>query len=166
MTRTSLYQRHPMAFGLPAYLGMLGVDPAALDRAQQRLVGLERIWGRVGSGSELARLRACPGVAIRVCPDTVLLARIYVSQCRFRPSFYVDQAHQLVGLLGDTPANLDQLLVPVAAELVLAELTAGGPAGACVRIGPTVRSTGACPSPNGWAGAAGRILCDSSRQAA
>lgn len=169
MIGTALYQQHLTAFGRPTYLGMIGRDPETLDRALDRMVDLDRRWRLDGPGSELAHLSAFPGVALRVSADTLLLARIHTRQFRFHPAFYVDPAHQLVGLLAEMPQNLDRLLVPLAVELAFAELNAAGPAcpaGSCVCVGTTIRTTGVSPSAQGWPVTSDQEYCSAGQKAA
>jgi thiamine biosynthesis lipoprotein ApbE len=152
-----LYECQTAALGRPAYVGLVGeACPDALDDARARLAELDRIWG---TGGEIERLNARPGVMTPVSSDTVLLAVLAtepVARRRYvRPSesgLRVDVRHDTVGRLSDTPVDLGDLAAALAVDLVLSDLVAACArlSGACVRVGHSARAAGVAAAGGDW----------------
>jgi thiamine biosynthesis lipoprotein ApbE len=161
MSGGPMRERTVTVLGRHAYLGVIAADPSVLDLAVDRLADLDRRWQPNGQGSELAALRGQPGVAVRVSPDTVLLAevdarrpntprRLFVDAAHQVVGLLADPAHQVVGLLADPLPGLGALAAALATDLAFADLIAGGAAGACVRLGGNLHAGGASPGSDGW----------------
>ena len=59
--------------GTTAHLVAVGTTADAVDGAAAELVRLERLWSRFDPQSEISRIRAGAGEAVRVSPETVIL---------------------------------------------------------------------------------------------
>lgn len=146
-----LHECQMTVFGRSATIGAVGAGPQVLEEACERLIELGRLWRSTGPDSELAQLRSRPGVALRVSQDTLALAEVDARRRWKSRSFYIDGAHQTVGLLTDSPLGLDDLAAALATDLVFISLSKFMPAGAYVRIGMNHRAMGASPRGGGWA---------------
>lgn len=123
-------------------LGAAAGSVLAVDQAARRLNDLERQW-RGDRGSDLARIASTPGVAQRVCPDTVLLALLANrGTVAARDAFFIDGPHRIVGLLADRMPNLEPLAKALAVDLAFAELSVGAGSGAHVQVGTSLRWSG------------------------
>jgi hypothetical protein len=128
-----------MVLGRPARITVRSDGPEPLELARNRMTELDHRWRPGGADSELARLGSCPGVAVWVSDDTVLLARLAARRPETAGCVYVDASHNLVGLLVELPQSLIDLAAALAVELVFAELST---AGASVEVGGYRRQAG------------------------
>ena len=135
--------------GVPLRLATLGGDPRAVEDARRRAAELSASWDPSWRGSDLRRLASRPGVVVGVAPETVLLVALATSGDT-RGEVVTDSRRCLAGV---QPRHLPAVLAirgAVLADLLIADLTASGPAGALADVGGDVRVAGACPEPGGW----------------
>jgi thiamine biosynthesis lipoprotein len=146
--------------GTWAHVVAVDGSPGALCQARARIEQLEARWSRFRPDSEVSRLNRAGGRPVLVSADTAALVGRAVAGWRgtggrFDPMVLgplLDAGYdrcfrggRVVGLpagAGFDPGGIGKGL---AADLVVAELLAGGARGACVNLGGDLRAEGAGP---------------------